>query len=395
MKLCWLLPNDKSGGISPVVLSCCRQAAQAGHKTTMLFLNKPSWLTSNQFQVSSLGLPNGATETPKMLLQWSEQNPQDVLFFNGCEEFDVIIPYLSAKIKCVYVVHDTAPSYWLRAIAQEEALEAIVAVSETVASKFRHQLKHPEKLSVIYNGCVFPEIERLNYLREDDLIFLGGENPTKGAFDILNLWKSLIKLGFKGKLHWFGNLTPKFINKIRQLPNYEQIKIYGYVPRDVIFSTAASAKVILMLSRVEPFGMATIEAMGMGCIPVAWDVETGTKEIATANETGLFAPLGDTHNLAQKVIFACENYQAFNHAVIECARSKFNETVMWQGYESLIEKISTLPAINRSKQGQQPALYQPPIRRFQLLPTGLRAAIRELIGLSPTLGYLVRDLRGW
>ena len=68
MKLCWLLPNDKSGGISPVVLSCCRQAAQAGHKTTMLFLNKPSWLTSNQFQVSSLGLPNGAKETPKILL---------------------------------------------------------------------------------------------------------------------------------------------------------------------------------------------------------------------------------------------------------------------------------------------------------------------------------------
>lgn len=241
----------------------------------------------------------------------------------------------------------------------------------------------------------FPEIEKLNYVRQDDLVFLGGENPTKGAFDILNLWKSLIKLGFKGKLHWFGNITPKFISKIRQLPNSEQIKIYGYVPRDVIFSIAASAKVILMLSRVEPFGMATIEAMGMGCIPVAWDVETGTKEIATANKTGLYAPLGDTQDLAQKVIFACENYPAFNHAVIECARSKFNETVMWKGYESLIAKISTLPAINRSKQGQQPALYQPPIRRFQLLPTGLRAVIRELIGRSPTLGYWVRDLRGW
>lgn len=395
MKLCWLLPNDKSGGISPVVLSCCRQAAQAGHKTTMLFLNKPSWLTSNQFQVSSLGLPNGATETPKILLQWLEKNPQDVVVFNGCEEFDVIIPSLPANIKCVYVVHDTAPSYWLKALAEEDALEAIVAVSETVANKFRHRLKQPEKLSVIYNGCVFPELGKLNSLRQDDLIFLGGENPTKGAFDVLNLWKSLIKFGFKGKLHWFGNVTPKFITKIKQLPNSEEIKIYGYVSRDVIFSTAASAKVILMLSRVEPFGMATIEAMGMGCIPVAWDVETGTKEIATANQTGLFAPLGDIQTLSQQIIYACDNYQTFSNPVIERARSNFNETVMWKGYESLIKKISTFQAINRSKQGQQPAAYQPPVRRFQLLPTGLRAVIRELIGRSPALGYWVRDFRGF
>ncbi len=395
MKLCWLLPNDKSGGISPVVLSCCRQAAQAGHKTTMLFLNKPSWLTSNQFQVSSLGLPNGATETPKILLQWLEKNPQDVVVFNGCEEFDVIIPSLPANIKCVYVVHDTAPSYWLKALAEEDALEAIVAVSETVASKFRHRLNHPEKLSVIYNGCVFPELGKLNSLRQDDLIFLGGENPTKGAFDVLNLWKSLMKLDFKGKLHWFGNVTPKFITKIKQLPNYEQIEIYGYVSREIIFSTAASAKVILMLSRVEPFGMATIEAMGMGCIPVAWDVETGTKEIATANQTGLFAPLGDIQTLSQQIIYACGNYQTFSNPVIERARSNFNEAIMWKGYQSLINDISTLQPIHRSKQNQQPASYQPPVRRFQLLPAALRAVIRELIGRSPALGYWVRDLRGW
>ena len=395
MKLCWLLPNDKSGGISPVVLSCCRQAAQAGHQTTMLFLNQPSFLTSNRFQVSSLELSNRATETPKILLQWLEKNLQDVLIFNGCEEFDVIIPYLPAEMKCVYVVHDTAPPYWLRAIAEEDALEAIVAVSETVASKFRHLLKHPEKLSVIYNGCVFPELETLNSVRQDDLVFLGGENPTKGAFDVLNLWKSLIKFGFQGKLHWFGNVTPKFISKIKQLPYSEQIKIYGYVSRDVIFSTAASAKVILMLSRVEPFGMATIEAMGMGCIPVAWDVETGTKEIAAANQTAMFAPLGDIQVLSEQVIYACDNYQTFSNPVIERARSNFNETVMWKGYDCLIEKISTFSAINRSKQGQQPAAYQPPVRRFQLLPTGLRAVIRELIGRSPALGYWLRDMRGW
>ncbi|MEA5503147.1 glycosyltransferase family 4 protein [Halotia wernerae UHCC 0503] len=396
MKLCWLIPGDKSGGISPVALSCCRQAAQAGYETTMLMLTQPSCMSSNNdFRVSSLGLNGSAPETPKVLLQWLNENPQDVLLFNACGELDAAIPYLAPNIKCVFVVHDTIPRYWQRALEEEDNLEAIVAVSETVASKFRHRLKQITKLSVIYNGSGFPERPKFNITRQNDLIFLGGENPTKGAFDVLKLWKHLIELGFTGKLHWFGQVTPEFNSRINQLPHSERIHVYGHVQRDLIFSTAASAKVLLMLSRVEPFGMATIEAMSMGCVPVAWDVDTGTKEIATANKTGLFAPLNNTQALARQVLYACDNYDLFSIAVIERARSDFDEAVMWKGYESLINHISTLGRLERSKKGQEPAAYQAPVYRFQLFPPRLRSAIREIIGRSPVLGYWLRDMRGW
>jgi glycosyltransferase involved in cell wall biosynthesis len=394
MKLCWLLPSDKSGGISPVVLSCCRQATQAGYQATMLLLKNPTLINGDGFQVASLGLGAGEAETPKILGQWLENNPQDIIFLNSCDEFDIIIPYLPSHIKCVYVIHDTALPYWSKAITEEDNLEAIIAVSETVASKFRRRLKHPEKLSVIYNGCVFPEAPNVRSTKQDNLIFLGGDNPTKGAFDVLNLWKSLVKMGFKGELQWFGNLTPSFIKKIKQLPSSDQIEIFGHVSRDIVFSNAAAAKVLLMLSRVEPFGMATIEAMGMGCVPVAWDVETGTKEITIANKTGLFAPLSDTQSLAKQVIYACANYQNFQSAVIARARSDFNETIMWKGYQSLIDHIATLEPVQRSKQNEQPASFQKPVRRFQLLPAGIRSFIREFIGRSPTLGYWLRDMRG-
>lgn len=393
MKLCWLVPSDRSGGISPVAASCCRQAAKAGYDTTMLMLLKSTINNSCDFQVSSLDLDSAAPKTPKILLQWLEKNPQDVLFFNACSEFEPVIPYLPPSIKCVYVVHDTAPGYWSRALEEEDNLDGIVAVSETVAGKFRNQLKQKTKLSTIWNGCIFPAEPQLN-IRPDELVFLGGDNPTKGAFDILKLWKQLIKFGFTGKLHWFGNLTPEFKAKIDRLPNSDRIHVYGYVQRELIFSVAASAKVLLMLSRVEPFGMATIEAMSMGCVPIAWDVQTGTKEIIT-RKTGLFAPLGDMQALAKQVLYACENYQAFSSAVIERARSKFDEAVMWEGYKSLIDDISRLQPIERSQKGKEPEIFQPPVHRFQLLPPRLRSAIREFIGRSPNLGYWLRDMRGW
>ncbi len=394
MRLCWLIASDCSGGISPVVLSCCRQAALAGYDVTMLMLLPPSWIEDNyDFQVLSLKLYSSAPKTPSVLLKWLKDNPQDVLFFNACGEFDPIIPYLPSYTKCVYVVHDTAPDYWHQAVEQQDNLEAIIAVSETVASKFRSKLKHPEKLSVIYNGCCFPTQPNLD-MRQNELIFLGGDNPIKGAFDVLNLWRQLVKLDFTGKLHWFGHVAPKFQSKIQQLPNSQQIYIHGYVERDLIFFTATSAKVLLMLSRVEPFGMATIEAMSMGCVPVAWNIDTGTKEIITT-QTGLFAPLGNIKVLAKQVLNACDNYQTFANAVMKRARYNFDEGIMWDNYEILVNKVYKLKLIQRSKYGQDPVTFQVPLRRFQLLPSSVRSVVREFVGRSPFLGYLLRDMRGW
>jgi len=397
MKLCWLIPDDKGGGVASVALSCCRQAAKAGHQTTLLTVISPTgWIGNNHdFRLSSLNLRGSAQDTPETLLQWLEKNPQDILFLNGCEQADVVIPYLPSHLKCVYVIHDTASRYWQAAIREQDNLDAIVAVSETVANQFKNRLKQNNKLYTILNGCVFPEKPNTNNLRQNDLIFMGGEKPIKGAFDVLKLWKNLIEFGFTGKLHWFGKVTGTFQDQINRLPNSKQIHIYGRVKRDLIFSTAASAKVVLMLSHVEPFGMATIEAMSMGCVPVAWDIETGTKEIVIANQTGLFAPLGNLTVLARQVLHACENYQAYGDVVIEEARTKFDESVMWKGYESLIDSIAILEPITRSKQGQKPTIYTPPTRRFQLLPSSIRFLIREFVGKNPRLGYLLRDMRGF
>lgn len=395
MKLCWLIPSDRSGGVSSVVVSCCKQAAMAGHQVTMLMLLNPSWLSSDDFQVVSLGLNGCAREASQTLIQWLAENPQDVLFFNACREFDSIIPYVPANTKCVYVIHDTSAPYWSPAIKEQDNLEAIVAVSETVAVKLHDRLKQPHKLSIIHNGCAFPQQAESGFERPDDLIFLGGDNPAKGAFDVLKLWRELINQQFTGNLHWFGNVSPEFKDQVLSLPHADRIRLYGHVHRDKIFSTAAKSKVLLVLTRAESFGMAAIEAMSMGCVPLAWDIETGTKVIVTANETGLFAPLGKIKALAIQVLYACNHYQRFCKAVIDRARIDFNEEVMWNDYESLLANLASLDPIIRSKVGQPVEDFQPPVHRFQLFPSRLRAAIRFVIGRSPNLGYWLRDMRGW
>ncbi|MCP9493198.1 MAG: glycosyltransferase [Pyrinomonadaceae bacterium MAG19_C2-C3] len=395
MKLCWLIPDDRGGGVASVALSCCRQAMRAGHDTVLLMLLPPSgWIEDETLRVASLNLYPNAAETPRVLIEWLNANAPDVLILNGCKEADAAIPYLPRNVKCAYVVHDTAAIYWNKAVECEDDLEAIVAVSETVAGKFRHKLRHPEKLLVIHNGCHFPNLPPRETARNDSLIFLGGDNPMKGAFDVLEVWRELIEKNFDGDLHWFGDLKESLRNSIDKLPRRERIVLYGRTPRSQIFFVAAQSKVLLMLSRVEPFGMATIEAMSMGCVPVAWDIETGTKEIVTANRTGFFAALGDVKSLAGRVMTACDNHDMLVDKVVARARVDFDEAVMWNNYQSLLEDVLKMSPRERSKAHQETTLYKAPSPRFQLLPLKMRFAIRRFVGRSPRLGYWLRDIRG-
>lgn len=396
MKLCWLIADERSGGITSVALSCCRQAASAGHEVTLLMLSqKTDALGEAGIRAASLGFNGDSSAMPRRLIDWLEVNPQDMLFLNGCEEADAAIPFLKSSVKCIYVVHDSATRYWRTAIVAEKDLDAIVAVSETVAAKFRSRLLRPAALSVILNGCFFPPRPSGSVPRRDSLIFLGGDNPYKGAYDVLHLWKKLVRGNFKGDLHWFGDADPDFRKLIKKLPHSERVNIYGRVKRDTIFSTAEAAKVILVLTRDEAFGMSTIEAMSMGCLPVAWDIETGTKEIVRPDQTGLFAPLGSMQALVREVLFGCQYHSQFEAKVIESARSDFEEAVMWEGYESLIKRVALQQPIERSKQGRVPFPYKPALPHFQVLPKPIRLRLRGLIGRSPRIGHWLKDLRGW
>lgn len=396
--VCWLVPDDEGGGILPVAENCCERARVAGLQATLLFLRNPTSLVAacSKFEVDSIRSEQPHDLAPRQTVDWLKRHPQRVLFLNDCSQVDVAIPYIPADVRCVYVVHDTAKRYFSTALHNESQLHAIVAVSETIAAAFRHHLRDPKKLHVIHNGTSYPhDLETvLNHPREDDVIFLGGDNPTKGAYDAKEIWRHLQKLRFKGKLHWFGGLSDAFSGELQRLPNASNLIVYGRVPRTEIFRAAISCKVFLMLSRVEPFGMATLDCIGMGCTPVAWDITTGTKEIVAPHE-GRFVPLGAYGKMAASIVEACASHATDFAAVTARIRDDFSDVAMWASYQTLIDQLLATPSIERKFAGGIPPPYKSPIRLFQLLPAGARTAIRRSIGRSPRLGHVLRDFRGY
>ena len=380
-----------------VAEACCRQAALAGHDVTLLMLCPTTGHASEfgGFNVESLDATPPYTDTPRRIVDWLRKNPQDVVLLNGCEQADIAIPHIPNDVKIVYVVHDTASRYFEAAVRNESSLDAIVAVAENVAARFRDRLEDPDKLHTVLNGTFFPIAAdaAIASTRSDDLVYLGGDKPIKGCYDVLSVWNALQKKGFSGHLHWFGEVGSRLKVRIAQLPSSDRILLHGRKPRQAIFDAALHSKVVLMLSRVEPFGMVTIECLGMGCLASAWDIKTGTREIVDS-ENCAFAPLGDSNLLADRILEMISNHGSRYKDAVAHARSNFDDSAMWVRYSKMLEWLLKRSSVTRSNCDSPPPEYLPPVRFFQILPNSLRQLIREAVGRSPKLGYFFRDFRG-
>lgn len=397
VRLCWIVPDDLGGGAVSVAEACCRQAVARGHQATLLLLIAPTGHAAEyaSFTLDSLYAEPPYQDAPERLVRWLRDHPQDVVLLNGCEHFDETLPFIPQETRTVYCFHDTAPRYYKAAMAHQDSVDAFLAVSQNVARTVGPHLVDQSKLSMIHNGTVLPAplADVLASSRADDLIFMGGDNPVKGADDALTLWSELQARGFAGTLHWLGGVKPDFAERVRRTVGAARIILHGRQPRSALFAVALRCKVLLMLSRIEPFGMVTIEAMGMGCLPVAWDIESGTTEIVEPAYRH-FAALGDFKELATCVQAAIADHDAMFGDATRSVIDRFSEDAMGQRYEAFVDTVLARPPVHRPLAGQAPPAYAPPRRYFQYLPAPVRAAISRFAGRWPALGYAVRNLRG-
>lgn len=215
----------------------------------------------------------------------------------------------------------------------------------------------------------------------------------KGVSDVSRVWEALQRRGFKGRLHWCGDTSAGFVQRWARLPGRARVIFHGRVSRAEIFELAGKAKVVLALTRAESFGMVTLEAMSMGCVPVAWDIETGTKTLVRASVHGLFAPLGDYEALASAALDALRNHTALGQAAMLRARTEFTEAAMWERYERVLNQCVLNPKSVRPLAGNQPPPFKARRRLGRVMPAWIWKPARDFVTNNPWLAYKLRDLR--
>lgn len=116
----------------------------------------------------------------------------------------------------------------------------------------------------------------------------------------------------------------------RRAENDAAIRFHGFDPA----ATAAlrDASMLLMTSRSEAFSMVVAEAMAAGCLPIAYDVPYGPRELIAHGRTGWLVRAGDVEALAETVTRAASlddgSLARMRRAAIERARRYGEEAVL-------------------------------------------------------------------
>lgn len=127
--------------------------------------------------------------------------------------------------------------------------------------------------------------------------------PSKGIFDLAEIWKLVVEKSPKTRLAVIGTGEEVMKDRLKELIRKNSldnnIELLGFLPKREVIRVLKSARVFLFPSWEEGWGISVAEAMACGLPVVAYDLPV-YKEIFSSGITKV--PLGATGQFADEVI---------------------------------------------------------------------------------------------
>jgi glycosyltransferase involved in cell wall biosynthesis len=224
-------------------------------------------------------------------------------------------------------------------------------------------------------------------------LFTGRVEGLKGVFDFVPLLTRLKQLTVPVQLNIVGGESEVLRRKFQRKGLEDLVRWSGAVPHEQCYEIAATSDVFLNPSRKEAFGMAMAEAMSMGCVPIAYDIPSGSREIIESGESGFLVPLGDIRAWAEQIRDLHNDrgrLAALSAAAMDRIRTNFNADTMTQNLAAFLAEVlahaKVSPAMREigSPPGT-PAKDVQPASKYAWLPPRLRNWIRDRVFASPKL----------
>lgn len=403
LRAAWVTHTFASGGIGPVCQYAAEGAARcAGWTTTVVSLHEDSgaWQRDcDGVRHVSLGM---APDTPQEFLRWLAANPQDVLFTNDVSTIEVCFPYLPNNLLHVIYLHDSAAAYRSVATRYAQWIDGVVAVSDHIKDLVAPPLAEAGFEGIVasvHNGARFPPIPvRTQTRRPLRLLYMGRLDPfVKGVFDLVPILRCLSCLSVPFELQIVGGRHARLKSLLERAGLGGLCSWVGYVPHEQCYAIAADNDILLLPSRREPFGMVTIEAMAMGCVPMAYDIVSGTSEIVEPNRSGILIRLGQFRAWAQQIQrLDCnrEDLYAMSQAAVRRARESFSVEALAERLKAAVVLMQRNTSRYRPSRLSGTPAGQGPIGHattYHKLAPKLRSWIRESIAPYPRLScWLLR-----
>lgn len=267
------------------------------------------------------------------------------IFSPGYSELFHHLTAQSAPVPLVVTLHDSfrPESFHPDAIIGRDVRAAswITACSEHVLrNALRHVPTIAERSTAILNALPEPRVAALrDFPKGPELLYVGRLVYKKGVDVLINAVRRLVgnhptlRLTILGE----GEAEASLMDLAQRLGIAGHIVFAGAHERTEVFKQMAASTVIVVPSRVEPFGLVTLEAALVGRPVVASRVD-GLPEVVLNHHTGLLVPPEDEDALAAAIASLLESPQ-------ECrrlghnARQRAVSVFSWEDFVSSFERL--------------------------------------------------------
>lgn len=222
---------------------------------------------------------------------------KDVIYYSTSDFIpDVLPPFFlkNKKTKWVQVIHHLYPKPEKRSGGR---IKNQIAYSFQKLSLFLIKIR-ADKI-ILVNGMVMEELAKQGFDRKKmflssnginieyfdgikpgekhyDGVFLARLHPSKGIFDLVDIWSNVCKKFPGSKLGIMGTGDEEVVKSLNRVIGEKglgsNIELLGYLENDQVFSIIKGSKVFLFPSHEEGWGIAIAEAMACEIPVVSWDL---------------------------------------------------------------------------------------------------------------------------
>lgn len=140
---------------------------------------------------------------------------------------------------------------------------------------------------------------------ENQLIYVGRINVTKGAFDLISILKLLNSQNPSWHCHFVGQGTEEDKQRLNDMALKqgisEKITIHGYLGEDEKYQLLSSSSILLLPSKEEGFGIVVMEALALQTQVVCYDLPALTQLYQSYPEVH-FVKLNDYKMFAETIV---------------------------------------------------------------------------------------------
>lgn len=188
--------------------------------------------------------------------------------------------------------------FWMKSLLRQlKQLDRLVVLTE------KSKLAWPELSNVVVIPDPLPfQLRKKSDLTSKRIISIGRYAYQKGYDMLLQAWSEVEKSCPDWQLAVYGMGDQTSYRRLMEELGIDPSRCSLNGPVDDVTKVYLDSSLFVLSSRYEGFGLVIIEAMSLGIPVISFDCKMGPDEIITDHEDGYLVPVGDTRQLADRML---------------------------------------------------------------------------------------------